>query len=208
MLQKIQSLNLVTVSGGKAVTTSLKIAATFGKQHKHVLEAIESLQVPNEWREPNFRLSSTEQKMPNGGTKEIPMYTITRDGFTILAMGFTGRKAMEFKLAYIEAYNAMERRLSMPTAADVVQNYINQFGTEWILERLQKCELLEAYEPMIPHNGYDVNGFCHATVRRGSNPVRGGRKISNLILAASHPDMFALIALNGKIYPLIAASQQ
>lgn len=103
--------NAVAVSDGKVTTTSLKIAEVFDKLHKDVLKAIEKLQLPDNWRERNFAPSSTEQKMPNGGVKQIPMYNITRDGFVILVMGFTGKAAMQFKIAYLEEFNRMETEL-------------------------------------------------------------------------------------------------
>ena len=190
-----EKAELVTLRDGKAITTSLKIAEVFGKRHADVIRAIEDTQVPDEWRERNFALSSSEQKMPKGGTKQIPMYSITRDGFTILAMGFTGKQAMLFKLAYIEAYNAMERRMMMPTAADIVQDYIERFGAEWILERLERCEILENYAPSTRLGELTENGFAHSMIRRGSNPIRGGRNIATVILRAAHPDLFAIQAL-------------
>lgn len=105
--------NLVTIIGGQPVTTSLKVAEVFGKLHKDVLRAIRNLesQIPAEVSQRNFAPSSYEQPQPNGGTKLCLMYHITRDGFTLLAMGFTGKAAMQFKLAYIEAFNAMEAQL-------------------------------------------------------------------------------------------------
>ena len=89
------------------VVTSLDIAETFGKYHAHVLRDIKELECSDEFRESNFGLSSytTEQN------KKQPMYYVTRDGFTLLAMGYTGEKAMKFKEAYIKQFNAMERML-------------------------------------------------------------------------------------------------
>lgn len=97
----------VAVRDGKVITTSLKIAETFGKRHSDVLRAIEALEIPEDFTERNFALS--EYIDPTG--RQLPMYSITRDGFTILAMGFTGKAAMQFKIAYIEAFNAMEAHL-------------------------------------------------------------------------------------------------
>jgi Rha family phage regulatory protein len=97
---------------GKAVTTSRKVAEIFEKQHKDILRAIRELEIPADYRERNFAPSVYEQPNPSGGKPiQQPEYLITRDGFTILAMGFTGKKAMEFKIAYIEAFNAMEKKL-------------------------------------------------------------------------------------------------
>lgn len=99
--------NLVQLINGKAVTTSRKVAEIFEKEHCKVLRSIRELETPKNFNEANFGLVEyIDQK----GEKR-PEYLITRDGFTILAMGFTGKKAMQFKIAYIEAFNAMEAQL-------------------------------------------------------------------------------------------------
>jgi Rha family phage regulatory protein len=103
---------LVKNIDGKAVTTSRKVAEIFEKEHKNILQAIRNLEIPSDYRELNFQPSVYEQPNPSGGKPiQQPEYLITRDGFTILAMGFTGKKAMQFKIAYIEAFNAMEAQL-------------------------------------------------------------------------------------------------
>ena len=109
-------INAIELKDGKAVTTSLKIAEVFGKQHKDVLKAIESLQIPDSFRERNFSPSEYSSQNGIGKTIKYPMYIITRDGFTLLAMGFTGKAAMQFKVAYIEAFNAMERTIKESAA--------------------------------------------------------------------------------------------
>lgn len=116
MSNNTQLTNAVAVSGGKVTTTSLKIAEIFGKRHDHVIRDIESLQIHDNWRKPNFGETSFDVPQPNGGIRKCKMYIITRDGFTILAMGFTGAKAMQFKIAYIEAFNAMETKLQSMNA--------------------------------------------------------------------------------------------
>jgi Rha family phage regulatory protein len=109
-------LNVVQIVDGKAVTTSRKVADVFEKQHKDVLRAIRDLEIPESYRERNFTLTVYEQPNPSGGKPiEHPEYLITRDGFTILAMGFTGKKAMEFKIAFINAFNTMEEELKRQT---------------------------------------------------------------------------------------------
>lgn len=90
-----------------AVVSSLDIAETFGKEHFHVLRDIRELECSEEFRKSNFGLSY----YVNEQNKNQPMYYVTRDGFTILAMGYTGEKAMRFKEAYIKQFNAMERAL-------------------------------------------------------------------------------------------------
>lgn len=115
--------NLVEISKDKQViTTSLRVAEVFGKQHSHVIRAInniigdlrdcEDLGRPKNGEtfkngQSNFGLSSYFDKQG----KQQKQYIITRDGFTLLAMGFTGSKALKFKLQYIQAFNAMEAKL-------------------------------------------------------------------------------------------------
>ena len=91
----------------RLITTSLKIAEKFGKEHAHVLRDIRDMECSDTFRESNFGLSS--YKSAQG--KTLPMYEVTRDGFTLLAMGYTGKEAMRFKEDYINAFNAMENEL-------------------------------------------------------------------------------------------------
>lgn len=91
----------------RLITTSLKIAEKFGKEHAHVLRDIRDMECSDTFRESNFGLSS--YKSSQG--KTLPMYEVTRDGFTLLAMGYTGKEAMKFKEDYINAFNAMENEL-------------------------------------------------------------------------------------------------
>lgn len=101
----------VEIVNGQPLTHSLKIAEHFGKNHKDVLRAIEQLDCSPAFRERNFAPTSASVPMPNGGHRQIPAYTITRDGFTFLVMGFTGKEAAQWKEAYIEAFNRMEASL-------------------------------------------------------------------------------------------------
>lgn len=95
---------LVTIQNGKSVTSSLQIAETFSKEHRNVIRDIENLKIDvlkfEQMFSPSYYLDSYNRKQP--------MYIITRDGFTLLAMGFTGKKALQFKIAYIDAFNQME----------------------------------------------------------------------------------------------------
>lgn len=99
-------------------TTSLQLAESFNRQHKTILAAINSLEVSQEFIEQNFLPYSYIAK--NG--KANPAYEITFDGFTLLAMGFTGKKAMEFKVKYIRAFRAMEAALKQNTAVSLTQD--------------------------------------------------------------------------------------
>ncbi len=107
----VEVANLCEIKDGRVVTTSLRVAEIFSKQHKHVLEAIRNLDCSDDFREPNFRLTLKITQLPNNATRKDPYYLITRDGFVFLVMGFTGKTAAKFKEAYIRAFNVMEERL-------------------------------------------------------------------------------------------------
>ena len=85
-------MDLVQINNGQAVTSSLQVAEYFGKKHQHVMEKVRALlaEIPSDWGVSNFRQSSYF----NLQGKEQPCYEMTKDGFTLLAMGFTGKKAL------------------------------------------------------------------------------------------------------------------
>jgi Rha family phage regulatory protein len=112
-MNQIQSITpVVSIINQTAITTSIDVARVFEKRHDHIIRTIEQL------REdcgveylPNFGEASYEAEQPNGGKATYKCYNLTRDGFTLLAMGFTGKKALQFKLGYIGQFNAMESAL-------------------------------------------------------------------------------------------------
>lgn len=99
-------INLTLSENGQPVVSSRDIAERFEKQHKHVLETIQNLAAENSAAKSLFYESTFENR-----GKQYPMYYMNRDGFSLLAMGFTGSKALEWKLKYIEAFNKMEQEL-------------------------------------------------------------------------------------------------
>ena len=103
---------LVIMHDRQVVTSSLQVAETFEKQHKNIIRDIDKLLESG-----GSKLSRemfSKGAYANRG-KQYPMYYMNRDGFTLLAMGFNGKKAMQFKLKYIEAFNSMEKRLLVKT---------------------------------------------------------------------------------------------
>lgn len=101
---------LVIMHDKQAVTTSLVLSEAFGKQHKHVLEAISS-KINSAENSAQYKRMFAESTYTDRSGKQNKMYYLNRDGFTFIAMGFTGRKADEFKLKYIEAFNKMEEQI-------------------------------------------------------------------------------------------------
>lgn len=100
----------VSLHDGRPATTSLEVAAFFGKRHNDVLRDIRNISdnCPEKFTARNFALSNYLDETG----RSLPMYIIYRDGFMLLVMGYTGKKALAIKLAYIEAFNAMEEELA------------------------------------------------------------------------------------------------
>ncbi|WP_440210355.1 Rha family transcriptional regulator [Actinobacillus pleuropneumoniae] len=109
--------NLVITKKQQAVTTSLQVAETFNKNHRDVLAAIDDLK---EGVAENYADLFYEDSYIHPQNKQkYRQIIMNRDGFTLLAMGFTGQKALKFKLKYIEAFNQMEKeiqQLKLPTS--------------------------------------------------------------------------------------------
>ena len=148
---------------GQITTTSNQVAEHFGKRHADVIRAIRKLDAPAEFTERNFALS----EFTDSTGRVLPAYRITRDGFTLLAMGFTGKEAMQWKVAYLTAFNQMEAELLARTTrphnpaidydrispaqaqdlkeivATIVQAGIQSYGETW--SRLQRKFKVNSY---------------------------------------------------------------
>lgn len=109
-LSKSASLNLEVVEG-RPTTTSLAVAERFGKLHKNVIKAIKGLECTPDFHKLNFEPMEIEVQIGMGKARKDPAYRMTRDGFTFLCMGFTGKEAAKWKEAYINAFNQMEQEL-------------------------------------------------------------------------------------------------
>ena len=105
----------VSLHNGRPATTSLEVASLFNKQHQHVIRSIEDLCVntPKSFSASNFgRADYTDEQ-----GKSRRMFILHRDGFMLLVMGYTGKKALAVKLAYIEAFNRLEAELAAQRGA-------------------------------------------------------------------------------------------
>lgn len=109
------------VSGNDVFTSSTHIAEVFEKRHREVLRTIKALPKDN-FTERNFALS----KYMDITGRTLPMYQITRDGFSLLVMGFTGEQAYRWKIAFIEAFNMMEAELRRGSQSESVQTLIER----------------------------------------------------------------------------------
>lgn len=119
----------VSLHSGRPATTSLEVAKFFGKQHQHVMRSIDDLRsnTPESFSASNFGRAeySDEQGKPR------PMFILYRDGFMLLVMGYTGKKALAMKLAYIEAFNRMEEELARQkeAARNITQDIVDFPGS-------------------------------------------------------------------------------
>lgn len=135
--------NLVYANGAVALTNSILVAKKFGKEHKHVLDAIRELVKGCAENSADSMFEETTYVHPQNG-QEYPMFIMNRDGFTLLAMGFTGEKALRFKLDYIKAFNAME---------ETIKNLhrIPQTLPEALRLAADQAEQIEQQQRMIEH---------------------------------------------------------
>lgn len=98
--------------------SSLKVAQKFGKKHAHILRDIQNLNIPKDFNQSNFGLTSYVDQQG----REQPCYDLTRDGFALLAMGFTGKAALQWKIRFLECFNKMETELLKIKEQALLQN--------------------------------------------------------------------------------------
>lgn len=157
---------------GELVVTSRQVAEDFEKQHKHVLEAIENIKAENSAVTKMFIESSYKA----GTGKNYKEYLLTRDGFSLLVMGFTGSRALEWKLKYIEAFNKMENKLQeikqlSPMELMELQFKVLKEQEEKIVQVESKVDKLEEDMPLFQVDCKELQ----AVVRRKGIEVLSGK---------------------------------
>lgn len=118
---------VVTIINGVPKTTSVDVANLFNKEHRNVLRDIQALDCSKEFSMLNFE--HTPYVHPQN-KQTYPMITMTKDGFTFLAMGYTGKEAAKFKEAYIKRFNEMEATLKKG-----VENQVDSHAYIEVLEK-------------------------------------------------------------------------
>ena len=139
---------VITNTNGKLTVSSLQIAESFEKQHKDVIKSIDFL--IKETSAKNFANLFIESSYTDSYGRHQKCYELTRDGFSLLVMGFTGKKALEWKLKYIEAFNLMEKQLS--------KNHSN-FNLEELITKtvsVAVSETIKAIMPMLEKPAPDI----------------------------------------------------
>ena len=129
---------LVFVENGQAVTDSLMVAEVFNKRHSDVIRNIETLSCSKEFTERNFTLSDYEDSTG----RKLKKFLISRDGLVFLVMGFTGKRAAQFKEMYINEFNKMETKIKelYPVASYMIDDPIKR-AEKWIEEHKQRLML-------------------------------------------------------------------
>nr|DAU24735.1 MAG TPA: regulatory protein [Caudoviricetes sp.] len=201
---------ILSTQNGEPVASSRDVAKRFGKEHKNVMQAVANLVAENSAAKSMFHPATFENR-----GKKYPLYLMNRDGFSLLAMGFTGKEAVQWKLKYIEAFNQMEKQLAAQhKEQQAVQDANIQNAIDRVIEARKKLDENTAFLDECRKNREDskakymqVKALCgefkaiygqHCdTVRTMENVVRGSQSfLTNAI------DSLTIVA---KGYPFYAA---
>ncbi|MGP0873228.1 Rha family transcriptional regulator [Serratia sp. CY81684] len=131
--------HFITAQNGQLITTSLAVAEAFTREHKNVMQRIETLEVPSDFLSANFSAHNQKVTFGKGGQRDSKIYRMTKDGFMLLVMGFTGKKAMAIKIAYIKAFNMMAEELArqQKQADQVKQKQLQEIAAKGAQEHEQ-----------------------------------------------------------------------
>ena len=139
-------MELVKIENDRMLTDSRIVAETFGKDHRHVLRDIDNIKKDVL----NFELMFFETEEPDSYGRQQRIYEMTRDGFSLLAMGFTGSESMQWKLKYIEAFNKMEAFWNSPEQIMARAHRIAEQTIASLEQKLQQKDFqIEAQKPKV-----------------------------------------------------------
>lgn len=123
-------MNLVEIKNGQPTTSSLRVAEVFEKQHKDVLRDIRELKTTVDKNLESADLRSVDLSMfqedfyeVSNNNRKYPMFNMNKDGFVLLVMGYTTKRATQFKLQYIAQFNKMEKFIKQQTEPSLPQDY-------------------------------------------------------------------------------------
>ncbi|EHB2854309.1 hypothetical protein JYF18_001759 [Campylobacter coli] len=147
----------LNIKENKVFINSLDLAKVFNKNHRHILQTTKN-QPQNDFTESNFILSTYKDK--KGELR--PCYNLTRDGFSLLVMGFTGEKAYKWKVEFIKAFNEMEKRLK-----NLEQEKMQKLAFHQSLGyKSQLAQQKEKYENKIKALQYDLENKNELSFKR------------------------------------------
>lgn len=161
---------LVIMKDKQAVTTSLQVAKVFDKRHDHILRDIDDIKKDV----PNFGEMFTETTELDSYGRDRRIYDMNRDGFSLLAMGFNGKKALQFKLKYINAFNQMEDYIKNENSPkiDVSDQVLklaelNRIQAETIRNQMETLDRLKSYQPKTSNINTNRNYYNADLIRIG-----------------------------------------
>ena len=164
-LKSVEELGIMNFKGD-VVVSSRDIARVFNKRHGDILRAIDNLKCSEVFIERNFALNEYTDNIG----RNLPEYKITRNGFSFLALGFTGEKADKFREAYINAFEAMERELIRLREKELIRMTLPPMyktAREVDIKILQirdyvddRCELGEKYQVKFIKLYNDFKNWC------------------------------------------------
>lgn len=155
---------LVYLKDDEAVCSSLDVSEKFHKRHNNVLRAIEGL-LKNEQTQKMFKKTFYIEKQ-NG--QKYPMYYMNRDGFSLLVMGFTGKKALEWKLQYIKAFNNMEAFIREKTSEAWIET--RKAGK---ITRQSETDVIKQLVEYAKQQGSENSQMLYVTYSKLANKVAG-----------------------------------
>ena len=148
---------ILSTQNGEPVASSRDVAKRFGKEHRNVMRDIENLMSEGVLKIEQTPLFFKSEYTHPQNHQKYPMYLMNRDGFSLLAMGFTGKEAVQWKLKYIAAFNAMEKQLAQRPQLS---------RAELMAQALEKGEQVKL-------SGFGVFQVRAKRARMGRNPKTG-----------------------------------
>ena len=162
--------SLVQVADGQIVVSSRNIAEHFEKRHADVLAGIENIKTENSAVTPMF----CETTYTAGTGKAYKEYLMNRDGFSLLVMGFTGKKALEWKIKYIQAFNAMEEELRNQSKTNILPKDRNEFKEQELKTRMTNARVRESNQYLKIAAQIDIPEYRYILQAKAAEALNGG----------------------------------
>ena len=170
---------LVFLKNSQALTTSLKVAEVFEKRHDHVVRDIRALisqikEVPKIGEYKRDAMFCEKSYKAEGSLRSYPYYEMNFNGFTLLTMGFTGEKALKFKLDYIDAFDAMKNKLIELLAERKSAEYLEVRNATKVGYKKLAETIHQVLVPLAREQGSDTEEkFFHINYARSINKRLG-----------------------------------
>lgn len=147
--------NLVEIKDNHIVVSSRQVAENFGKLHKDVLENIRQIFAAENSAAKFFYETTFENR-----GRQYPMYFMNRDGFSLLVMGFTGKEALQWKIKYIDAFNAMEKKLNQQKQSTLAYDkYISLLDDKFMIGDIKSEPRIDITNPKFQEVLSEANNF-------------------------------------------------